>query len=388
MMKGIWVIACVLAAVGAQAIVWRADRPQARLAPLSTSVDDSVGVIAHSGARTDSGSAVLIGDDVILTAGHMLPPPGTTTVFRLNGETFETTAWTLHPSFRKPGAAFDLAMARLTRRVTSTESSPLLGANPTSRQPVKIVGCGGSGPVGSPLQWTWQPFAGTNLVASVDRNFVRTTFDRPGRAATELEAHLVPGDSGGGLFVQGPNGWALAGIASTRSGASYGARSTFINVQSALAWVRSTGFGFGRAEVRLELNDWQRDGRGISARWSLEDPASGLVVESGEAGLTPSGGFSFRTAARGQFRLRVWPPGWTPETLESLTLSNEATTASVLTLRNGDANRDGTVTLEDAFAVQAAWDAVPGAPHWNASADLNGDDRVDAADLQIIQSRL
>jgi len=50
----------------------------------------------------------------------------------------------------------------------------------------------------------------------------------------------------------------------------------------------------------------------------------------------------------------------------------------------GDINDDGVVNMEDLIIAFQAFGSFPGHPRWNSLADINGNGKVDAADIYII----
>lgn len=57
-----------------------------------------------------------------------------------------------------------------------------------------------------------------------------------------------------------------------------------------------------------------------------------------------------------------------------------------VSLINGDANGDNTVSQPDFLTVKAAFRSSPGSPTWNPNADLNGDNRVDLKDYLLVKA--
>lgn len=53
------------------------------------------------------------------------------------------------------------------------------------------------------------------------------------------------------------------------------------------------------------------------------------------------------------------------------------------TYKLGDVDHDGRVDMYDLALIARAYGAVPGAPNWNAEADLNGDRRINTQDLAM-----
>ena len=54
------------------------------------------------------------------------------------------------------------------------------------------------------------------------------------------------------------------------------------------------------------------------------------------------------------------------------------------TVRKGDLNGDGTVSIADITIWGLAFGSYPGHPRWNQRADINSDGRVDIVDAMLI----
>ncbi len=384
-MKSKWGLILVGLAMGVagQSIVWRGDRGITRSPDSETEAARPVGYMQYSGTRNDRGSAVLIGDDVIITAGHQIPPYGATATFTIGGRTYETTDWRLHTKYRRAGANDDLAVGRLVERVTNVEPAAVLTRTIRSGVAVTISGCGGSGPQGMPLQWNWQPLTGTNKLSSVSNTMVKTSFDRPGRHATEYESHLVPGDSGGGIFVFDAGEWQLTGVAVSRSGANYGASSTFVRLHRQTTFIQQSGFSDGRLGLNVSLGDWSASSAERATTVEILNPADNSVLQSFVGGLTPEGGISLRSTYRGLVKVRVRTHGWLSTTLTGVSLQDDFMPTLNVGLVGGDANRDNRVDWVDLNLVNSYLGSIG-----VLDADVNGDEVVDSLDQSIVQANL
>lgn len=372
----------------ASSIVWRGDVPVARVAgseAFGSSNSLPVGFLRYEGGRTDRGSAVLIGEDVILTAGHM-QAYGARAFFVIEGQEVPVAEWVVHPRFRRAAAAFDYAVARLERRVTHVAPAPLFNGPVRRSQPVWIAGAGGAGPIGGPMSWNWQVHAGTNRVGSVSSTSIRTTFDRPGRNATEIEAHLVPGDSGGGIFLEQNGKLALAGVAISRSGAGYGASSTFFRVSNVESWIRASGWSNGAMEFDLTAANFVGEFSGRAMRVEWVQPGTTEPIQSWEGTVGEAESVLIRSTLRGVYEARVQVDGFAIAVVPALTIAATPSNAMLLNLRAGDATGDGTINGADLFEVQMRLGATQGSALWRSEADANGDAVIDWRDLELVQA--
>ncbi len=384
-MKSKWGLILVGLAMGVagQPIVWRGDRGITRSPDSETGAARPVGYMQYSGTRNDRGTAVLIGDDVIITAGHQIPPYGATATFTIGGRTYETSDWRLHSKYRRAGGNDDLAIGRLVERVTNVEPAEVFTRTLRSGVAVTISGCGGSGPQGMPLQWNWQPLTGTNKLSSVSNTLMKTSFDRPGRNATEHESHLVPGDSGGGIFVFDAGEWKMAGVAVSRSGANYGASSVFVRLFKQSAFIEQAGFSNGRLALSVALGDWAASASEETATVEVVNPSDGSTLQTAQGGLTPHGGFSVRSAHRGLVNVRVRVDGWLSKTFTGVNFQSGLMPTLNVALVGGDVNRDNRVDWLDLNLVNSNLGAAG-----VLDADVNGDELVDSADQSIVQTNL
>jgi len=168
-----------------------------------------------------SGGGTVVGPSHVLTAAHL--GIGTNSVLTWGGLAFRVLEFTDPPES-------DLRLLRIGGRFASWAPT-FAGSNEIGRS---VVLFGRGGPRGFPVTtekeglsklcgWTWRATDqqlrwGTNFIEGIQES----TAENPGEFLAALftddagdgEATLSVGDSGGGVFLQEPEGWRLAGVLS------------------------------------------------------------------------------------------------------------------------------------------------------------------------------
>ncbi|MEM9294350.1 MAG: trypsin-like serine protease [Planctomycetota bacterium] len=181
----------------------------------------SVGELFVPGAR---GSGVLIAEDWVLTAGHMVDDASENVRIRLGGSTYQADAWVTHPGW--DGGLLggrDLALIHLSDPVDDVAPSELYrGADPRGAWSISVgYGLTGNGRNGFHKR-SLGALGFTNFIDSIgNAGLLLSDFDDPGRGgvgglgssvATAREGAIAPGDSGGGVFVRVDGRRYLAGV--------------------------------------------------------------------------------------------------------------------------------------------------------------------------------
>lgn len=183
-----------------------------------------LGRLADSGWQWQVGPnacGTLVGPSHILSASHLGLWNGSR--IQWNGMDYVVIEAVDHPNS-------DLRLLRVAGRFPTW--APLNRSSTEVRKEVVVFGRGG--PPGPPVVannkvcgWNWTPPDGllrwgTNQVDSVlagndspPGNYIVGMFDEKGGSQ---EATFSVGDSGGGVFIQSPSGWALAGVISAVQG--------------------------------------------------------------------------------------------------------------------------------------------------------------------------
>jgi hypothetical protein len=221
------VIAMVGCAGVAQGIVIRHDVDDSAYRAYADSQFGSVGRMLYQDGESLfwNGSGTLISDRWVLTAAHVADEAADTDWF------FDTGAGTqrvraeevyYHPDWfgANPKTNGDLALIRLSESITDATPTALSSGPSPFGTEVSLVGFGGSGDGTTGWTGTYDLLrrAGTNMLDSEDAfgygaEFLQMDFDSPDSGeATDLEAMLMFGDSGGAVMAMGDNGWELIGV--------------------------------------------------------------------------------------------------------------------------------------------------------------------------------
>ena len=248
-------VTALVATVGintiAQAGTIRHDRSDLQYRNLANQFS-SVGKLSLSGS---SGgwlcSGTLLNSTWLVTAAHCLDNVQSGT-FSIGGSNYNINGAITHSGWlntnRNPGAGYDLGLFRLSRPVTNVTAASLFTGSNEDKQIGTYVGFGatGTGLTGYTSGSAGTKRAGQNTIELGSRlgfsdRVLISDFDSPLNAALNLEYNLAPGDSGGGLFING----LLAGVNSFISAtdgsvdADYGDISAATRVSSFASWINN-----------------------------------------------------------------------------------------------------------------------------------------------------
>ena len=190
------------------------------------------------------GSGTLIDRHWVVTAAHVahaLSPFAPT--LEVDGVVHPVRQVVFHPKSESNGMRppeVDLALVRLDGEGSAVEPAPLFRGRDELGRDVVLVGYGdkGLGDRGfAPADGVRR--AATNVVERVSPVRLVLDFDAPPEG-TVLEGVGAPGDSGGPLFLEGPDGPMLVGVSSASMGGqpgTYGVQDVYVRVSSFADWI-------------------------------------------------------------------------------------------------------------------------------------------------------
>ena len=120
--------------------------------------------------------------------------------------------------------------------------------------------------------------------------------------------------------------------------------------------------------------------------WKLVDTTTSPLTAVGRFTVSPKVTTTSTDPANNpiKFAVVIKVSRWLTSLTNVQTLLGGSTQDLSVTLPyNGDITLDDRVTLQDLNIVKKALGSTPGSSTWNAAADLNGDGKVDNADLEI-----
>jgi hypothetical protein len=360
-------------------------------------------------------SAVLIGPNTLLTAGHNYP--GLTTSVQVNSGTITNTTsnWIRHPEFKSGDEytpQFDFCLARLSTAVQGITPVQLMGFPSVGGMQATWVGYGstGSPATGSAANTTKARRAGTNTLdtatawpdvlvsdfdsgTTADNTLPKPTSPFGSPTPTSMECAVGSGDSGGGVFVEN-NGTYLAGIIifNTRLDQNnawlykYGTISAASMVPKQYYWIRAIAEPAGSVGGRLDMTFLAAKAPAQVVTVTLRQPGTGTVVETKSVTRQSSGYFAYTSSLRGTYDVYVKGTTWLRKKLGTVTLNNIWGTYIAGELKNGDCNGDNVVNTDDYTIVSAAWDKGSSDSGFDPRADLNQDGIVGTDDYLAISA--
>lgn len=306
---GALALGALTTAFPAGAGVIRDDRSDQRYLDLGASAAyDSVGYIRGNTASYGfSASGVLIGsaagESWVLTAGHVTQDATDLTI-RLGGQTYQATDWFSNPKWNGDlGRGYDIGLMRLGSDITSQTGVGAAGLYTGTDELGKVGTMAGYGTTGTGLTgWTTfdgQKRAGENMV-----DIFLNTGGKPGKSRVlladfdnphslgdsswgssnplDLEYMIAPGDSGGGLFIDG----LLAGVTSFGWGrldgdpnSDYGDAGGFTRVSMFIDWImESMGLSSGGGGGGKDKPNKGKKPNGLMASNFVDVPEPGTMT--------------------------------------------------------------------------------------------------------------
>jgi len=212
---------------------------------------------ASANGRAWAGSGVLVANDWVITAGHVVDDAKALR-FNIGGQSYQGKQWLAHNNWRgNPLSGFDLALVQLDRAVTGARPAALYGGAGEVGRVARSVGFGltGDGLTGYDTRSGLNKRGGNNVIDALagGNRVLISDFDAPGPGAdgavlgsdraNRFEYLIAPGDSGGGLFIRVGKRWRLAGVHSFglgydgRTDSDYGDWSGHTRVSPFTDWI-------------------------------------------------------------------------------------------------------------------------------------------------------
>ena len=209
--------------------------------------------------RSFKGSCVLIDENYILTAAHVVYGSMTQYVV-YEGKAYPLSIVAIHVNFdpKKMGTN-DIAIGRLQRPIKLDFYPEIYTKKNEKGKVCSVSGYGNTGTFETgwkPEKYDHKKRAGSNVIFNIERNCLLTSVTDSGD--TDLEFLIAPGDSGGGLFIDQK----LAGINSAviatdgNPNSDYGDLGCHTRVSDYVEWISKTK---ELIEVLIDLEEKQKE---------------------------------------------------------------------------------------------------------------------------------
>jgi hypothetical protein len=217
------------------AIVIRHDRPDERYRQLG----EQYPAVSSFGR---AGAATLIAPQWVLSAAHVVAGMRRTATIPFAGQAYEIERTVIHPDWKEMGPK-DIALVKLTKPVAGVVPLAIYPNADEAGRTIVFVGNGGTG---TGLTGPQRPEDGvkrgaSNVIDSVDRDWLHFTFDEP-PDGTDLEGISGPGDSGGPAILERNGTPFVAGVSvfgqpGAKGRGTYGAKEGYTRVSTHAAWI-------------------------------------------------------------------------------------------------------------------------------------------------------
>jgi hypothetical protein len=247
-----------------EAVTIRADRQDSQYIGLAASNPAYASVGRFTGTASESGgtfqfiaSGTLIAPDWVLTAGHVVDHT-TALSFSIGGKNYTSHQWIANPNWTGDlMAGYDIGLVHLDSPVAGvTPATRYTGASETAKVGTAVgYGMTGTGSGGA-VKLDNNKRAAQNVIDQIrpgSPGLFLSDFDSPrfsnwfnsmgSSRPLNLEGLIAPGDSGGGVFIDTPQGTQLAGVNSfvgswdSSPNSSYGDMSGHTRVSYFNAWI-------------------------------------------------------------------------------------------------------------------------------------------------------
>lgn len=138
-------------------------------------------------------------------------------------------------------------------------------------------------------------------------------------------------------------------------------------------------------EGDVDLQDWTASLAGQMVRFEITAAGGGPVLQTTDASLDGTGGYSFATALPpGFYDIYAKSSHWLRRARFGVVLSGSGVSGLNYSLFNGDCDDDNEVGIGDFAIISASFGLCVGDPGYDDRGDLNGDGCVDIGDYAIM----
>ena len=207
-----------------------------------SSFKHTVKIICYDEKGESSGSAVIIDDNWIITAAHIVKNMKDHHII-IDDKKYNLDSVICHEKYSdNVFGYYDIAIGHIKETVSMKPYPVLYESNDEVGKLVAITGLGLTGNFNTGVNISdGKKRAGSNYVKKIERGTLVCDASRPSQKITELEYLICSGDSGGGLFIDGK----LAGINSSvlgyddRPDSTYGDESCHTRISMHIPWIKN-----------------------------------------------------------------------------------------------------------------------------------------------------
>lgn len=202
----------------------------------------TVKIICYDEKGESSGSAIIIDDNWIITAAHIVKNMKNHHIV-IDDKRYNLDSVICHEKYHdNVFGYYDIAICHIEETVNMKPYPALYENNDEVGKLVAITGLGLTGNFNTGVKISdGKKRAGSNYIKKIERGTLVCDASRPGQKITELEYLICSGDSGGGLFIDGK----LAGINSSvlgyddRPDSTYGDESCHTRISIYIPWIKN-----------------------------------------------------------------------------------------------------------------------------------------------------
>ena len=202
----------------------------------------TVKIICYDDKGESSGSAVIIDDNWIITAAHIVKNMKDHHII-IDDKKHNLDFVICHEKYHdNVFGYYDIAICHIKETVNMKPYPALYENNDEVGKLVAITGLGLTGNFNTGVKISdGKKRAGSNYIKKIERGTLVCDASRPSQKITELEYLICSGDSGGGLFIDGK----LAGINSSvlgyddRPDSTYGDESCHTRISIYIPWIKN-----------------------------------------------------------------------------------------------------------------------------------------------------